>query len=210
MDVEFAARRSVVEARMSEEQLVFAYHNGTLFSFERAYQHSASEFGGSLDVKLSGIEHGPKPLHFIAQLAAADLRLTPPRAPERGKLFTVPLIYGMCFDGCNIEYHVDVKGNIEIREMRPTESSDDWPYRNYPLLLPYFPLQIGETRNCSYAEFAQAFVNMPELQPADLVVAVPTPVTLGISLWGRWTSAVTIVFECDLSDRVVSTYNVCD
>jgi hypothetical protein len=61
----------------------------------------------------------------------------------------------MCFDGCNIDYHVDIKGNIEIRKMRPTESSDDWPYRNYPLLLPYLPLRVGETRNCSYAEFAE-------------------------------------------------------
>jgi hypothetical protein len=193
---------------MSEEQLVFAYHNGTLFSFERAYKHSASEFGGPLEAELSGIAHGPKPLHWIAQLAAKDLRPTP--TSERDKLFKVPLIYGMCFDGCNIEYHVDVEGNIEIRRMRPTESSDDWPYRNYPLLLPYFPLQIGETRNCSYAEFAQAFANMPESQPTDLVVAVPTPVTLGVSLWGRWASEVTIVFECDLSDRVVSAYNICD
>ena len=195
---------------MVEEQLVFAYHNGTLFSFERAYRHSASEFGGPLGVKLSGIDYGPKRIHFIARLAAAHLRPMPLGTPERGKLFDVPLIYGMCFDGCNIEYHVDLKGNIEIHEMRPTESSDDWPYRNYPLLLPYLPLQIGETRNCSYAEFAQRFVNMPELQPTDLVVAVPAPATLGVSLWGRWTTEVTIVFECDLSDRVVSAYNICD
>jgi hypothetical protein len=195
---------------MSEEQLVFAYYNETLVSFERAYKFSASEFGGPLEAKLSGIEHGPKPLHRIAQLAAMDLRPKSLDAGERTKLFNLPLIYGMCFDGCNIDYHVDIKGNIEIRKMRPTESSHDWPYPNYPPLLPYFPLQIGETRNCSYAEFAQTFVNMPELQPTDLVIAVPTPATLGISLWGRWASEVTIVFECDLSDRVVSAYNVCD
>jgi hypothetical protein len=166
-----------------EEQLVFAYYNETLFSFERAYGYSASEFGGPIDVKLSGIEHDPKPLHLIAQLSASDLRLMP--TAEGDKLFDIPLIYGMCFDGCNIDYHVDIKGNIEIRKMSPTESSDDWPYRNYPALLPYLPLRVGETRNCSYAEFAELFCNMPEQQTTELVVAVPTPMTLGVSLWAE-------------------------
>jgi hypothetical protein len=195
---------------VSEEQLMFAYCDGTLISFERAYKFSASEFGGPLDAKLSGIEHGPKPLHRIAQLAAMDLRPKIVGGGERTKLFNLPLIYGMCFDGCNIDYHVDIKGNIEIRKMRPTESSDDWPYRNYPPLLPYFPLRVGETRSCSYAEFAEPFCNMPEQQTTELVVAVPTPATLGISLWGRYASEVTIVFECDLAERMVYAFNVCD
>jgi hypothetical protein len=194
-----------------EEQLVFAYYNGTLFSFERAHSYSASEFGGPIDVKLSGIEHGPKPIHLIAQLAASHLRAKPLGAAERDNLFDIPLIYGMCFDGCNIDYHVDIKGNVEIRKMRPTESSDDWPYRNYPSLLPYLPLRVGETRDCSYAEFAEPFCNMPEQQTTELVVAVPTPATLGVSLWGRGAGEyVTIVFECDLAERMVYAFNVCD
>jgi hypothetical protein len=70
------------------------------------------------------------------------------------------------------------------------------------------PLQIGETRTASYAEFAQAFPNMPEPQPTELVVAVPPPATLGVSLWG-WGGGedVTILFECDLADRVVYASN---
>ena len=193
---------------MVEEQLVFAYFNETLVSFERAYKSSASEFGGPVEATLSGVEHGPKPLHLIARLAAMDLRPKP--LTERDKLFDIPLIYGMCFSGCNIEYHVDVRGHIDIRKMTPTDSLEDWPYPNYPLLLPYLPLRVGEMRHCSYAEFAEPFCNMPEQQTAELLVAVPTPATLGISLWGRYASKVTIAFECDLSDRMVSAYNVCD
>jgi hypothetical protein len=196
---------------MVEEQLVFAYYDGTIFSFERAQRHAASEFGGPMEIKLSGIEHGPKPLHMIAQLAATDLRITQLSRTQRDNLFNIPLIYGMCYDGCDIEYRVDdIVRHVELRKMSPTQSSDEWPYPNFPLLLPYVPLRVGQTRRASYAEFAQAFPNMPEPQPTELVVAVPTPATLGVSLWG-WGGGdeVTILFECDLADRVVYASNRC-
>jgi hypothetical protein len=46
---------------------------------------------------------------------------------------------------------------------------------------------------------------MPDEQPSELVVAVPPPATLGVSLWGSGDADdVTILFECDLSDKVVS------
>ncbi len=45
---------------MAVEQLVWAYCEGTVFSFERAQVHSPSVFGGPMEVELSGIEHGPK------------------------------------------------------------------------------------------------------------------------------------------------------
>jgi hypothetical protein len=190
---------------MAGEQLVFAYCGGTVFSFERGSKHSESAFGGPMTVRLSGIEHGPKPLHMIARLGSGDL------PPLQGHFpIDIPLIYGMCYDGCSIEYRVHSGGPIELRELTPTESSDDWPYLHFPLLLPYVPLQIGETRRCSYAEFAEAFPNMPDEQPSELVVAVPPPATLGFSLWGSGDHEnVTILFECDLSDRVVAASNRC-
>jgi hypothetical protein len=196
---------------MAKEQLVHAYSDGTIFSFERAHKHSGSAFGGPMGVSLSGIEHGPKPLHTIARLAATDLRITQLPPTRRDNLFDIPLIYGMCYDGCDIEYHVDtIVRHVELRKMSPTQSSDDWPYPNFPLLLPFVPLQVGETRRCSYAEFAEAFPNMPEQQPTELVVAVPPPATLGVSLWG-WEADddVTILFECDLADQIVYASNRC-
>ncbi len=189
---------------MAEEQFVLAYCDGTIFSFVRAQEYSASVFGGPIEVELSGIEHGPKPLHMIARLGSEHLP-----ALGRNHLFSLPLIYGMCYDGCRIEYRVDI-GKIELLELRPTQSSEDWPYLYFPSLLPYVPLQIGETRRSSYAEFAQAFPNMPAEQPSELVVAIPPPATLGVSLWGSGDGdGVTILFECDLSDRVVSASNLC-
>jgi hypothetical protein len=193
------------DSGMVEEQFVFAYYDGAIFSFERAQKHSESVFGGPMEAELSGIEHGPRPLHMIARLGRGHLPvLSPHYLPD------IPLIYGMCYDGCRLEYRVDVVGKIELLELRPTRSSEDWPYLHFPPLLPYVPLQIGETRRSSYAEFAQAFPNMPDEQPSELVVAVPPPATLGVSLWGSAAGDdVTIVFECDLSDRVVSASNLC-
>jgi hypothetical protein len=189
---------------MPEEQLVFAYCDGTIFSFERMEMHSVSAFGGPMRAKPSGIDHGPKPLHLIARLSSDHLPVL-----GRHHIYDLPLIYGMCYDGCNLDYRVDIGNKVELLKLSPTHSSDDWPYPNYPPLLPYVPLQIAEDRGASYAEFAEQFDNMPEQQTTELVVAVPNPATLGISLWGR-PSAVTIVFECDLSDHMVYAFNVCD
>jgi hypothetical protein len=157
-----------------------------------------------MEYELSGIAHGPKPLHAIVRLSSTHLNVLGPR------LFDIPLIYGMCYDGSNIEYCVDDAHHIEIRRMSPTQSSDHWPYPYFPPLLPYVPLRVGETRHCSYAEFAEPFPNMPEPQPTELVVVVPTPATLGVSLWGKGGDNVIILFECDLPDRMVYASNRCD
>jgi hypothetical protein len=78
--------------------------------------------------------------------------------------------------------------------------------------LPYVPLQVGVTRRSTYEEFAQSFPNMPG-QPPELVVVVPSPVSLGVSLWGGHGIGgddVIMVFECDLQDRIVYASNRCD
>lgn len=190
---------------MAEEQLVLAYYDGSLYSFERAHAHSPSVFGGPMISRVSGIEHGPKPLHMIARLARVHFN-----PPGKSDLFDIPLIYGICYDGCGVEYRVDDVGNIELLRLRPTQSSDDWPYTHYPPLLPYVPLQIGDTRRCSYTEFSEPFPNMPDQQQSELVVVVPTPATLGVSLWGEDVDDVFILFECYLEDREICVSNLID
>jgi hypothetical protein len=39
---------------MSRETLVYAFHDGKRYEFERADQHSASVFGGPMPAKISG------------------------------------------------------------------------------------------------------------------------------------------------------------
>jgi hypothetical protein len=71
------------------------------------------------------------------------------------------------------------------------------------------PLRLDDTpRLTNYDEFAQRFPNMPWPQPAELVVAVPAPATIGVSLWGSAdANDVTIVFECDLKEKTVRASN---
>ena len=188
---------------MAEEQLVLAYCDGAIFAFERAQKYSGSVFGGPMEAELAGVEYGPKPLHLMARLSCAHIPVL-----SRHYLLDIPLIYGMCYSGCQLTYRI-AHGKIELLKLRPAESLDDWPYPFFPPLLPYVPLQLGDRRLASYAEFAQAFPNLPDQQPRELVVAVPPPATLGVSLWGIGDGDdVTVVFECDLEAKTVDAFNV--
>jgi hypothetical protein len=190
---------------MRREPLVFAFHDDKLYTFERTDQHSASVFGGPLHAKIIGRPFGPKPLHLIAHLRSWHL----PVLGERF-VFDLPLIYGMHYDGCELSYRIAKAHEIELLHIKPAESSDDWPYPHFPPLLPYLPLRLDDTpRLESYNSFAQRFPNMPWPQPAELVVAVPAPATIGLSLWGGGDGDdVTIVFECDLTKKEVRAYNM--
>ena len=192
---------------MSGEKLVTAYHSGMVVSFARAGTHTRSSFGGPLEESVSRKRHGRRPLHLLARLAVDQL----PIVGVHKYSTELPLIYGLSYSGCRIKYRVSGSSDVELLELKPSKSSEDFPYLNYPVILPFVPLKVVETRSCTYDSFAQQFANMPEEEPAELIVAIPPPATIGVSLWGRWGDAegVTVVFECGLGDAVVCAYNVC-
>jgi hypothetical protein len=194
-------------AEMAKEQLVKAFHEDKVYSFERVDTHSWSSFGGPLDYEIMGDIYGPRPVHMIAVLSEIDLPFLQPVA----HLWNLPLIYGLSYSGFRMQYIVKNK-EVKVVEVYPHESSEDFPYRNFPILLPYFPMRVSSARSSSYEKFADKFPNMPENQPSDLVVAVPAPATIGMSLWGRPANPedVNIVFECSLEHRFIRTYNVCE
>ena len=187
------------------EQLVFAFHDKTLYRFERADTHTASAFGGPMVSEVVGVKYGPKPLHMIARLGSLHI-------PGLGAsyLSEIPLIYGMYYSGCDLFYRIEYGHKIELQRLDPSQSMDQWPYSDFPPLLPYVPLRLTDVpRGASYDEFAAMFPNMSDQQPADLVVAVPPPATVGVSLWGIGDGdGVTIVFECDLEAKLVHAHNV--
>jgi hypothetical protein len=189
---------------MSREPLVFAFHNQTLYRFERADQRTASFFGGPLRVEFSGQPFGPKPLHLIACLSSLHIP-----ALSKPFLTSLPLIYGMHYGGCELSYRVMSHCKLEILRMTPTSSLEDWPYPNFPPLIPFVPLRLHDTpRPASYDEFTDRFPDMPA-EPAELIVAVPPPATVGLSFWNDGDlDGVTIVFECDLKNKEVRAYNV--
>ncbi len=190
---------------MAAEPLVFVFHDDTLYTFERAHGHTASIFGGPMPDRVSGQTFGPKPLHQIACLGGRHIP-----ALNQYHLVELPLVYGMNYDNCSMAYRVHYGHSIELLSIQPASSSDDWPYANFPPLVPFVPLRLGDAGpRVSYDDFAARFPNMPARQRADLIVAVPPPATVGLSFWGMGDGdGVTILFECDLKDRKVSVSNV--
>jgi hypothetical protein len=190
---------------MSHDSLVLVFHDKKLYRFERAERLSGSHFGGPLEAEFSGEPFGPKPLHLIARLGSLHIS-----ALSQFYLSQMPLVFGMHYDGCELVYHIESERKIEILRIAPSTSLDDWPYTNFPPLIPYYPLRLSDSpRSESYDSFAQRFPNMPWPQPTEMVVCVPPPATIGLSFWGGgdWND-VTIVFECDLQKSNVKTYTL--
>jgi hypothetical protein len=186
-------------------QLPVVFYDGSAYFFERADTWSPSHFGGPSDVTVSGIEHGPRRLHHIATLGGRDLPI--------GKFgLQLPLIYGLTYSGCHLTYRKVPGSSIELLSLQPTTSSDDFPYSDYPALLPYLPLRISKTQRCGFGEFSQ-FSCQPDwrIDPAAFIVVVPPSPILGMSLWGPSGDAecVQIVFECDVSKGVIRAFNQC-
>jgi hypothetical protein len=100
---------------------------------------------------------------------------------------------------------------IDIESMHPTLITPDWPYPNYPSLLPRVPLKRGSSVAGSWQQFSRQAANLPDEPPAEIVILCPPPANIGHSMWGKLGDAegVTIVFECSSLDRRVRAYNVC-
>jgi hypothetical protein len=188
------------------ENLVLVFQDNAVYMLVRGVDQCLGFFGGPLEYELAGQSCGRRRLHQIASLSLNLLRVL--GRPDL--IDEIPLVYGMCYDGCRLRYEYD-SSKIRILELKPRKSTEAWPYHDYPAILPYCPLALGERRNESWSEFAARFPNLPDQQPAKLVAVVPPPMTLGVSLWGRSGDAegVAIVFECDIDANRVSTYNVC-
>jgi hypothetical protein len=202
----FRRQVSASPGNQMSERLVLAFDGSITYSFVRAPGLCASVFGGPMEYNITA-KRSPAPrLHHIARLSHNHLPiLGPPRY-----VFSLPLLYGMCYSGWNLTYHFE-HSNITLADLHPKKPTDDWPYRDYPVMLPYVPLEVAKRKKASWSQFAAEFPNMPENQPSELVVVVPPPGTIGVSLWGREGDGegVALVFECDLEAKRVSTYNVC-
>jgi hypothetical protein len=172
-----------------------AFYKGTVVFHEKAPDWGPSYFGGpASEEKFSGLKFGPKPLHHIATFEQKDL----PNFEGRPGLFSVPLFHGMTYDGCVLKYKF--KPSLEVLEMDPLKSCDDWPYGDYPRYLPSFPLKIGRSAECSFEEFSELLMQPgEEMSPDSLIVIFTSPADIGMRLWGpHGDGSVQLVFECDV------------
>jgi len=190
----------------ASEQLVAVHVNGMTYSFSRSDGEADSVYGGPLERAVSGCVFGPARLHQVASLSASSLPvLSAPRY-----IFELPLVYGFRFDGCSLEYRFET-GAMEVLRISPDTSTEGWPYHDYPPLLPYIPIEAASPIQEDWEAFSSQFPNLPEEQPSELVAVAPPAFLIGQSLWGRSgdLEGVCVVFECDLSEKKVRSYNVC-
>jgi hypothetical protein len=188
------------------EQLVAVHVNGMTYSFSRGNSEAGSVYGGPLERSVGGCTFGPARLHQVASLSASSLPIL--GAPRY--VFELPLVYGFRFDGCSLEYRFQTN-EIEVLRISPEISTEGWPYPDYPALLPYIPIEAALPTPQDWEAFASGYPNLPDEQPAELVAVVPPAFLIGQSLWGRGgdLEGVCVVFECDLSEKKVRSYNVC-
>lgn len=187
------------------QSIASVFHEGTVTAFVRSEEHTFSTFGGPLELEVTGLPSEAH-LHQLLHLNHNDLKaIAPPRY-----IWDLPLLYGMQHSGCELTYKFE-SGKVAIEHLSPRETTDLWPYRHYPSILPYYPLKVAETTTETWEQFIRRAPNLPEEQPAELVVLVPPPFGLGFTLWGRGGDAeeVVVVFEIGLTERRVRVYNVC-
>jgi hypothetical protein len=186
------------------QPILLAHANGRTALFQRSEHRSQSWFGGPIEDALSGIALPVRP-HLIANLHLADLKPVLEVGP-----IEIPLLYPMRYSGGHMVYSFE-HGGILLTELKPREASSDWPYIGYPEILPYHALSVGSVVEESWEQFLDRAPNLPEDQDAELVILVPPPIGLGFTMWGRYGDFedATLVFECNLAECKVETYNIC-
>jgi hypothetical protein len=186
----------------------YAFFKGKVTTFQPSSRFCPTYFGGPSDLLvIDGKKYGPRPLHHVMTINNRDLDVS---GYDFG--FNVPLFYGLCFDGCRLEYRRRASAAVEVLAITPQESSEDWPYPFYPFYLPYVQLEVKEVRDCSLQEFSGSVMQGIKSVPDDeLVVIVPANPGLRMSVWGPAGDAesIQIIFRYDISTGITRAYNAC-
>lgn len=128
------------------DSVFLVYAHGKLARFQRAEQVGRSHFGGPLDAQLVGRRHGPAPLHAVGLVSLEIFGLQ----GDVGLPVGVPLVYGFCYDGCQLSYSFEAGEPLRLLDLRPSRSSRDWPYPGFPAVLPYWPVAAAGLESCSW------------------------------------------------------------
>ena len=152
---------------MHPDELLYPalFHEGHAYFLERSDSRTASYFGGPFEGSTTGVENGPRPLHHIATLNG-DCFEPLWHVVGGGSL---RLLYGMCYSGCRLKYRNSANA-VELLEIKPTNSTSDWPYPGYPSHLPYFPLRLQRRSKCNVQQFLEASCQPLEVASSEVLV----------------------------------------
>ncbi len=193
---------------MLRHQITFpvAYFRGTAYFFAPAETYSSTYFGGPSDVELIGKPSDSAPLHHVLTISSA---LVP--ALGEFNFLSLPLFYGLRYSGCSLVYRMPNGSDCEITNLEPNSSSEDFPYKHYPVLLPYVPLRVERSVPFTPEMFSGLANQEVEIRQMTMTVIVPPIYIGGVSLWGPAGDAegVQIIFECDFRTKMIRASNQC-
>jgi hypothetical protein len=178
---------------MSQSPVTTVYSRGRKFLLGRSSSQSLSYFGGpGSDAVIEGPRYGPRRLHHILTLNHGQFGI---QAVRFG--FKVSFYYGLCFEGCELEWQRTATAAIRITKLDPRKSGKEYPYFGYPDVLPCFPLEIIGQEDASVAEIEEAISNVGWEPAAERVYVVAhSQPDLGVALIEPGAD-VDIVFEYD-------------
>lgn len=181
------------------------YFNGKCWSLFPGGSDSLSYFGGPhTDHVDTAVDLESAVLHHVATI----------NLPKFGVLgtqfgFSVPLFYGLCHEGCVIEYHKTATAAIEFTSLDPAEAEEGYPYRGYPPILPYYELGVAESNEYRPEDLRHRLANTGwRIREDFLYVVVMEHPAVGHCLFEPG-SGVEIVFEYVPSSGNVRATNQC-
>ncbi len=196
------------------EQFPYLHYRGRLTTFARSEVTAKSYFGGPGQLAIRSAKQDPITLHHLATISTSDMGINDSRYG-----YSIPFYYGMCYEDCDLSYKlppytIEVASSpwIDITLINPKKSSKDWPYTDYPKLLPYIPLKIKDTIEMPIEIFSENVMQGIEtLSDDELVFVIPPNSQMGVSLWGPMGDSenVQIVFIYNLKTGSMRTYNAC-
>jgi hypothetical protein len=180
-------------------------HKGKLWSLIPGGTDAGSYFGGPhRDHVESNVDLEAAIIHHIATINLPKFGVGNPRFG-----FSVPLFYGVCHEGCTIEYRKTATAAVEITSLDPAEAGDGYPYHGYPAVIPYFELGIGETQDITPSDLEDRLANTGwTIRDDCLYIIVMQHPAVGHCLFEPG-SDVEIVFEYDPAAGTVRATNQC-
>lgn len=178
---------------MSHSPIATVYSSGRKFLLGRSSSQSLSYFGGpGSDAVIEGPRYGPRRLHHILTLNHAQFGI---KGMQFG--FKASFYYGLCFEGCELEWQRTATAAIRIARLDPRKSGKEYPYFGYPDVLPYFPVEIRGQEEATVSDIAEAISNVAwEPMAGRVYIVVHSHPDLGVALIEP-NSDVDIVFEYD-------------
>ena len=182
------------------------FSSGQRFLLGRSEKRSTSYFGGpGYDQVIKGPRYGPRRIHHVLTLNHGAFGIS---ALKFG--FKVSFYYGICFEGCELEWERTHTAALQITKIDPRKSDKEYPYYGYPDVLPHFPLKILDQSDAAESDIKDALYNTGwTINPDRVYVLAHSHPTLDIALFDP-DASVDIVFEYDPNSGRVRATNQTD